>query len=278
VNKIKNTTLKSEYYTEHILKIKFSEVLDLDTDNFDKNKSELRVVKRGFVEDDDKWFSEEAVIKLKIAQQEIQWLLNRGYKMEPVMNFIGSHYQFSMRQRNALQRSTSSTEIIKNRREKMLPFSEAINETVFIDGFNLIITLEVALSGSVLILGNDETIKDIAGLRGTYSIIDKTEIALELIGKALNEMKVSRVKFYLDSSVSNSGRLRMRILQHALIWSIDTSVELVPNPDPILSQTGRVVTSDSIILDKCDSWFNLARKIVEDYIKDSRIVNLSGES
>jgi hypothetical protein len=36
----------------------------------------------------------------------------------------------------------------------------------------------------------------------------------------------------------------------------------------------RVVTGDSIILNECKSWFNLSRKIVDDYIKDAWIVNL----
>lgn len=252
-------------------------MLGLNIDNANINLSELRNVKRGFDKDDDKWFSKEAVSKLQIAQEELQWLLNRGYKMEPAMNFIGSHYQFSIRQRNALQRATSSIDILKRRMEKMLPLSDGKNQAIYIDGFNLIITLEVALSGSILLIGNDATIKDIAGLRGTYSIIDKTDKAIELIGRVLNTLKVPKVNFYLDSPVSNSGRLKSRILQHALNWSTNINVELVQNADPILSLIGRVVTSDSIILDKCDSWFNLGRKIVEDYIKDSKIIDLSGK-
>lgn len=49
----------------------------------------------------------------------------------------------------------------------------------------MIISIEVALSGGTLVIGSDGNIRDLAGLRGTYKIIDKTEEALNLIGKIL---------------------------------------------------------------------------------------------
>lgn len=62
-------------------------------------------------------------------------------------------------------------------------------ETVHIDGFNSVITLEVALSGSPVFVCRDGTIRDLAGLRGTYRIIDKTEDAIELILQKLILLK-----------------------------------------------------------------------------------------
>jgi hypothetical protein len=233
-----------------------------------------KITKRGFDVEDFKWFSEEAIARLKIAQEEIEWLLNRGYKFSSIIDLIGGHYQFSSRQRTALQRATSSKAQYEKRKETMLPVEAYKEDCIYIDGFNLIITLEVALSGSILILGNDGVIRDLAGLRGTYRLIDKTDEAIKLIGKALKELKVSSAKFFLDAPVSNSGRLRSKILEYSSQWNIPVEVELVPNADPILSKMKRVITSDSIILDQCGSWFNLSRKIVEVYIKDTWIVDL----
>ena len=48
----------------------------------------------------------------------------------------------------------------------MLSFDCAKDNCLFIDGFNLIITLEVALSGSSVLLGKDQVLRDLAGLRG----------------------------------------------------------------------------------------------------------------
>jgi len=66
-------------------------------------------VKRGYDPDDEKIFSNESIAKLKIVQEEIQWLLDRGYKMKQVIEFTGNHYLLSSRARTAIQRTTSST-------------------------------------------------------------------------------------------------------------------------------------------------------------------------
>ncbi|MFL0249993.1 DUF434 domain-containing protein [Clostridium neuense] len=235
----------------------------------------LRIAKRGFDAEDSRWFSKEEILKLKKAQEEVFWLLNRNYSINSIMNFVGGHYQFSIRQRQALKRSTGSKKDIERRILKSIPCENIKDDNIYIDGFNLIITMEVALSGGILVIGNDSTVRDIAGIQGSYRLIDKTDKALEILGKAFNDFKAKNVKFFLDSPVSNSGRLKERILLHSISWHCSTSVDLVPNADMILCNTGRVVTSDSIILDKCKSWFNLARKIIEDYVPNAKLVNLS---
>lgn len=237
----------------------------------------LRTVRRGTDPQDSRWFSKEAVFKLQKAQEELEWLLNRGYNNKSVMNMIGNHYQFSLRQRNALTRSTSSKEKYENRKEKCITLSSCKSNCIYIDGFNLIITLEVALSGGILVLCNDGTMRDLAGLRGTYSIIDKTDSALNLIGKELNDGHISMGKFFLDAGVSNSGRLKKFILEHAENWNISVEVELMQQVDSFLSTKERIVTSDSIILNKCKNWISLGRNIIEDYVPDANVIDLSGK-
>lgn len=239
--------------------------------NKDENKKET---KRGFNEEDYRWFSEEAIEKLKKAQEEFQWLLNRGYKSSSLIDFIGGHYQFSSRQRTALQRATASDVQCKIRSEKLIDLEALKDARINIDGFNLIITLEVALSGGLLIQGNDGVIRDLAGLRGTYRIIDKTDYAIILIKQMLIELGVKGVKFFLDAPVSNSGRLKTRILEIFTSGNIVVEVELVPNADVILSELEGVVTADSIILDECKSWVNLSREIIQRYIEGAWVAML----
>ena len=231
-------------------------------------------VKRGFDPDDTKIFSKESIAELKIAQEEIQWLLDRGYKIKQIIEFTGNHYLLSARARTALQRTTSSTADYEKRRSTMLPFECAKEGCLNIDGFNLIITLEVAISGSPILLGKDGVYRDLAGLRGTYRIIDKTDTAISLIGKTLQELSVPMVKFYLDSPVSNSGRLKTKILECSEQWGMPVDVEQITIVDVVLAGKERIVTGDSIILDECKSWFNLSRKIIEDHIQDAWVVDL----
>lgn len=157
----------------------------------------------------------------------------------------------------------------------MVSFDAAKEGCIYIDGFNLIICLEVALSGNILILGKDNVLRDLAGLRGTYRLIEQTDTDLKIIGLTLNKLHVPAVKFYLDSPVSNSGRLKSKILESSVKWAIPVEVELVPNPDSLLSTMDRIVTGDSIILDKCNSWFNLSNLIVKDFIDKPWIVDLN---
>jgi len=231
--------------------------------------------KRGFDPDDFKWFSDETVEKIKKAQDEIQWLLDRGYNFDSAYTFVCNHYLFSARQRLAIQRSVTGTSQLEKRKNSMLPLEAMKNGCVYIDGFNLIITLEVALSGSPVFLGKDGVLRDLAGLRGTYRIIDKTDMALKLVGRSLKDLSAQAAMFFLDSPVSNSGRLGSKILECSYDWNIPVDVELVPNVDVVLSKMNRIVTSDAIILDSCSGWFNLARKIVEDHISYAWIVDLS---
>jgi len=229
-------------------------------------------VRRGFVAEDYKWFSGQAEKELKIAQQEVQWLLDRGYKAEAVIDLVGQHHQFSSRQRIALQRASSSRKQCLRRKTTMLPLEAAKEGCLYIDGFNLVIILEVALSGSVLILSNDGVLRDLAGLRGSYRIIAQTEKALQLIQQTLESLAVPEVKFYLDAPVSNSGKLKKLILEHSAAWAMPIEVEMVPNADAFLLKSERIVTGDSLLLDKCLSWFNISRKIVEEQIREAWII------
>lgn len=231
-----------------------------------------KITRRGYDPEDDKWFSREAEAKLSKAMEDFQYLLDRGYKSKPAIDFTGNHYLLSARQRTAIQRSAATQLQYEKRKASMLPLEKAKDGCIIIDGFNLVISLEAALSKSVLILGRDGVIRDLAGLRGTYNIIDKTEEALNLIGKAVNKLSIPSMKFYLDSPVSNSGRLKKKILEQQDKWGIPLAVNLVMNADKEISGLGRIVTADSILLDKCISWFNLSRYIIDEYIKDAWIV------
>ena len=138
------------------------------------------------------------------------------------------------------------------------------NQIVYIDGFNIIITLEVALSKSTLMECMDGTIRDLAGLRGTYRLIDKTDIAINLIGKKLEQLKISKAVFYLDRPVSNSGNLKIRILELLNKYNFEVDVEIVDNADKSLENLENVISSDAVVIEKSASWFNLVKKIIDD--------------
>lgn len=220
-----------------------------------------KVVKRGYVPEDQREFSGIQLERLREAAKDTQYLLDRGYPVKNATTFIGNHYMFSERQRLALARSVSSCQDIKLRREKQI-CSNTRGMTVHIDGFNTIISLEVALSGSLLLHCSDGTVRDLAGLRGTYRVIDKTEQAVRLIFDKLQELGITEAVFYLDAPVSNSGRLKMMLLQIAQEYDVRVLVEVINDVDRVLEKLSGVISSDAIILNKCGSWINLLIDIV----------------
>lgn len=220
------------------------------------------IVKRGYFPEEQKEFGGQSLEKLYRAGKDLQYLLNQGYPIKGASTFVGNHYLLSERQRLALARAVSPKESIKMRQAKEIkeiPERSVVN----IDGFNTIITLEVALSGSLLLRCMDGTIRDLAALRGTYRLIDKTETAILWIGNMLEHLKTDKAVFYLDAPVSNSGRLKQRIQELLKEFSFEVQVELIHNVDTVLEKLEHVITSDAIILDRCISWINLNQKIIE---------------
>ncbi len=217
--------------------------------------------RRGFVPTDEKEFNPESIAVLRRAQKDILYLLEQGYKITPASTFVGNHYRLSERQRLAVVRATAEKKVLALREEKRLNRTEAPKQ-VFIDGFNVIITLEVALSNSTLIRCMDKTIRDLAGLRGTYRIIDKTEEAIRLVGEELRFLGCEEAVFYLDAPVSNSGRLKQKLIEVLEQYPFWTRVALTENADVLLKKLGNVITQDAIILNQCESWINLTAEII----------------
>jgi len=222
-------------------------------------------VQRGYAPEDKTEFGAAAVPRLHRAAQDLYYLLNQGYPIKGASVFVGNHYLLSERQRMALVRAVSSRESILNRKSKEL-IALPQGGVAHIDGFNTIITLEVALSGSLLLKCMDGTVRDLAALRGTYRLIDKTPQAILMIGRMLEKSGIGKAVFYLDSPVSNSGRLKEEIGTLLGDFPFALQLEVIHNVDVTLETQENVITGDAIILDKCKSWFNLNGRIIAEEI------------
>jgi hypothetical protein len=229
--------------------------------------------KRGFMPTDERDFSEKMIPKLRKAAEEVYFLLNRGYPVTSTTRFIGDHYQLSERQRLALARTVSPEESIRSRKSREV--TDVSGKTLYIDGFNVIIGLEIAFSGSMLFRCMDGTIRDLAGLHGTYRLIPQTDRAITALLGTLEKLRVSRAEIYLDQPVSNSGRLRGRIFELAENIGFDLDV-MIENPvDAILKTKPLVASGDAIILDECENWFNLAACVISDNIGEYDYIDIS---
>ena len=228
--------------------------------------------KRGFMPTDERDFGEKSLPKLRKAADEVYYLLCRGYPVTNTTRFVGNHYQLSERQRLALARTISPANSIRTRKKREV--SDIRGETIYIDGFNVIIGLEIAFSDSMLFKCMDGTIRDLAGLHGTYRLIPQTDFAIQALLQALDELQIQKAVIYLDKPVSNSGRLKQRIYEFAESISFELDVQIENPVDALLKTKPLIASSDAIILDKCSNWFNLVKYIINTKIGNFNYVDI----
>lgn len=209
--------------------------------------------KRGYVPEDERNFSPAALETLRTASRHIGYLINEGYGLKQASTFVGNHFLLSERQRLAIVRSLATSEQLERRKAKLTDAAELL----WIDGFNTVITLEVLLSGAPLFLGMDGALRDLAALRGTYRIIPETVEAARLLFAVLRERGAESVHILLDEPVSNSGRLKVLLAEIGADYPFRLDIQIRKDVDGALSAHEHVVTSDSILLDRCKSWVNL---------------------
>lgn len=228
--------------------------------------------KRGFMPTDERDFGEKSLPKLRKAAEEVYYLLCRGYPVTNTTRFVGNHYQLSERQRLALARTISPADSIDSRKKREV--SDISGETIYIDGFNVIIGLEIAFSDSMLFKCMDGTIRDLAGLHGTYRLIPQTDFAIQALLHTLDELQIQKAVIYLDKPVSNSGRLKQRIYEFAENISFELDVQIENPVDALLKTKPLIASSDAIILDKCSNWFNLVKYIINTKIGNFNYIDI----
>ena len=213
---------------------------------------------------------------MRSAVGDLCWLESRGYADPSALKLVGDRYELLARQRIGIARSACSDAARRRRKEHQVELAALAGATLAIDGYNLLTTIEAALSGGVILACRDGCYRDMASMHGSYRKVQETVPALELVGAFLSEQRVTECRWFLDSPVSNSGRLRQLMHEIAGEHQWSWHIELVANPDAVLCATDVLVaTADSVILDRAQRWVNLARAVVAARIPDAWMVDLS---
>ncbi|MBN2581450.1 MAG: DUF434 domain-containing protein [Planctomycetes bacterium] len=234
-----------------------------------------RRVHRGPHPEDRRLFAPTVVPVLRSVVADLAMLLSKGYAEKSSLAIVGDHFSLTQRQRVAVMRAACSDAARDGRYSRRVEPDDARGKPLLLDGYNVLTTVEAALAGGVVMACRDGTFRDMASVHGTYRKVSETIPALELVGRALADIAPSNCLWYLDSPVSNSGRLK-KIMEEAAAdngWA--WRVETVTDPDRRLSAAAEcVATSDSVILDRCRQWLNLARLVVERSVPDAWIIDL----
>lgn len=236
-----------------------------------------RRVHRGPHPDDLRLFAPDVWPLLAGAIDDLCWLASRGYPTDAGRKLVGDRYNLTARQRIAVERCSCSEDAIAARRSRQVPAEALRGRPLWLDGYNVLTTIEAALSGGVILAARDGCFRDMASMHGSYRKVVETLPALERIGQTTAELGASLCHWYLDRPVSNSGRLKCIIEQVGAAHGWPWRAELVQDPDSLLAEcTEVVVTADSAILDRSAAWFNLARETIARHVPDAIIPNLGG--
>jgi hypothetical protein len=231
---------------------------------------------RGAHPEDARLFAEGWVAALRGAASELSWLLGRGYQPKSALKLVGDRHRLSERQRLAVGRAACPDESRERRRASRVDARTVEGAELIVDGFNLVITLEAALGGGVLILCRDGCVRDLSSVHGSYRAVEETERAVLLAGEALDGLRPASVLWLFDKPVSNSGRLaeRVRRAAHERGWPWAAEVEF--NPDRAIINSDRVaVTSDSNVLDRAARWLNLNPLVIGQSVPHPWLLDLS---
>jgi len=225
---------------------------------------------------DAKLFAPAVITNLRLALQDFSLLLTKGYAGKSALKLVGDRFLLTERQRLAIMRSACSDQQFASRNQREIKIANLADQPIAIDGYNILITIEAAMSDGVIFKGRDGCLRDLASIHGTYHKVIETIPAIELICKFLKKVGIAKTLWLLDSPVSNSGRLKTLVNKLALENKWNLEVQLLVSPDSKLKQTDLIVASnDSVVLDHCKRWTNLARTIIEQEIPKAHIVDLS---
>jgi len=227
---------------------------------------------------DEKLFAADAISDLQRAIVDFSLLLTRSYAEKSALKLVGDRFSLTERQRIAVMRSACSDEQLASRNKRCVALENLRDKPIAVDGYNVLITIEAAMSGGVILKGRDGCFRDLASVHGTYRKVKETIPAVILIGRFLQEAGAGKALWLLDSPVSNSGRLKTLMGELARENNWNWEVKLLLSPDAELKKTDLIVaSSDSVVLDSCGYWVNLATEIIKKKLSSVRVIDLSSK-
>lgn len=192
---------------------------------------------------------------MRQAAQELRYLLGRGYPGDSALRYVSDHHLLAHQQRFVLARAVAADEVAFSRRYKRAALNEIAGKTLFVDGYNVIITVESLLQCYPVYLCDDGFCRDSRGLFAAYRPTEQTDAALTEILDLLAAARPDGVHFLLDRPMSKSGELARRIRRMLMERHLPGGAEALLDVDrqlKIRGASGRdvyVASSDSHVID-----------------------------
>jgi hypothetical protein len=137
------------------------------------------------------------------AARDYLFLLNRGYPEKPSIELVGNRYRLDGTERIMLFRGICSESSACARRAKRAALTAG--QTLYIDGYNLFLTLFNYRTGKRLFVGYDGFLRDAGGTRGRLTNQELFKGIIHETLVFLGERGAGTIRVYLDSPVPHSA-------------------------------------------------------------------------
>lgn len=153
--------------------------------------------------------------------EDIRYLLSQGYPRKSAITFVGNHYRLDELERHIL------TRVVHCRNHSAKMKETAAGTHIVVDGYNVLITVETALSGGEVYLCDDGLVRDTRGVFSRYQTGEMTLPAIHAIIDALENEKPARVTVIFDAQMKYSDKLKdmlaSEFAKRNLKWNVLTS-------------------------------------------------------
>ncbi len=194
---------------------------------------------------------------LRALAKDLRYLLNRGYHKGPALNFLANRWQLTSLEREILTRAVFTKEEAIRRKKKRCLIKELKGQSLVVDGHNVLITVESALRGLPVFLGDDGFVRDASRLSRKFKKTVQTREALKALREALAKLSLNQVIVYFDAPLSRSGELAAETRKLLGSQRFGLEVYTVPSADLCLRKAPLIATSDSALIDQALKVFDL---------------------
>jgi hypothetical protein len=188
--------------------------------------------------------------------------VDRGYPKESAIRFVSDHHRLLEEQRFVLSRVVVPSDVAKARRDKIQPMEALYGRALFIDGYNVLISVESLLGGKPVYLCDDGILRDVQGIFRSYRTSDLTALALDAIFDLLPYARLARAEVFLDQQISMSGQLAELIRRIMAEHEISGTARTTQDVDRQLKKIeGVIATADGNVIDAATEVVDIPREI-----------------
>jgi hypothetical protein len=193
--------------------------------------------------------------KFADAAQDLIYLLDRRYPKPPSIDIAGNRYGLSRTQRMLLYRGVFDSAGAKRRASQRTVIDAVSRSPLFIDGFNVIITLESYLLGLFVFRAMDGFVRDVSGFHRNYRPTGSTARVLDLLLDVIGKRRPKTLILF-DRCFDACGECVSLLREKTERTPSSFSILALKNPDETLVKEAEkdpdavTATSDTEVLDR----------------------------